>query len=74
MKSLCRNIHLQVLVGLCFIAIVSSSEFTEDDAKEILRAHNYYRGLVDPIATNMQQMVSGCGIRLANTIAKKLVW
>ena len=30
---------------------------TDAEKYEILNAHNYYRGLVDPIATNMLKMV-----------------
>lgn len=31
---------------------------TEDEQEEILAAHNYYRSLVDPIATDMLRLVS----------------
>ena len=30
---------------------------TDDEKEEVLRAHNYYRGLVDPVAANMERMV-----------------
>ena len=30
---------------------------TEEEMEEILNAHNYYRGQVDPIAANMLKMV-----------------
>ena len=30
---------------------------TEEEQEEILNAHNHYRSLVDPIATNMLKMV-----------------
>ena len=30
---------------------------SEEEQEEILNAHNYYRSLVDPIATNMLKMV-----------------
>lgn len=30
---------------------------SEEEKEEILNAHNHYRGLVDPIATNMLTMV-----------------
>lgn len=30
---------------------------SDAEKAEILRAHNYYRGRVDPIATNMEMMV-----------------
>lgn len=37
---------------------VGNAEFTEEEKAEIVKAHNYYRGMVDPIATNMEMMVS----------------
>ena len=30
---------------------------SEEEKEEILNAHNHYRGMVDPIATNMLKMV-----------------
>lgn len=36
----------------------SSAQLTEEEAAEIVRAHNTFRGKVDPIATNMEEMVS----------------
>ena len=33
------------------------ASLTSDQKQEILHAHNYYRGKVDPIATNMQRLV-----------------
>ena len=39
-------------------AALCTAQFTDEVKEEILRAHNNYRGRVDPIATNMEQMVS----------------
>ena len=33
------------------------ARLSDEEKEEIVRAHNYYRGKVDPIATNMEQMV-----------------
>ena len=47
---------------LCLVAVVwvqpASGKLSSDQKEEILNAHNYYRGRVDPIATNMLRMVS----------------
>ena len=45
------------LLAVCFLAL-ASAQITEEEQQEILRAHNTYRGQVDPIATNMEEMVS----------------
>ncbi len=48
-----------VLVFLLGVAsVMSTSGLTDDEKKEVLNAHNYYRGLVDPVASNMQRVVS----------------
>lgn len=44
---------LIVLYALSF----SNARLTDEEKEEIVRAHNYFRGKVDPIATNMEQMV-----------------
>ena len=33
------------------------TKLTESDRQEILDAHNNFRGMVDPTASNMQRMV-----------------
>ena len=35
-----------------------NATLSKGDKKEILGAHNYFRGQVDPIAINMQRLVS----------------
>lgn len=45
---------LMVLVSTAFC----TDQLTEEDNVEILRAHNTLRGKVDPIATNMEMLVS----------------
>ena len=42
---------------LTLAGIVNGQGLSEEEKEEILNAHNYYRGLVDPIATNMLKMV-----------------
>ena len=44
------------MVLIAFLKL-SDARLTEEEQEEIVRAHNYYRGKVDPIATNMEQMV-----------------
>ena len=47
-----------VLVLLAVSYGVYGQGLTEEEQEEILNAHNHYRGQVDPVATNMLQMVS----------------
>ena len=47
---LCSVFLLSVLIGC-------RAQLSEEDEVEILRAHNLYRGQVDPISTNMEEMV-----------------
>ena len=46
---------------LCLLTVslftFASAQLSEEEQQEILRAHNTYRGQVDPIATNMEEMV-----------------
>ena len=44
-----------VLAGVCPL---TQAFITEDDKDELLKAHNFYRGKVSPIATNMAKLVS----------------
>ena len=46
------------VIGLLFILRLAEARLSDEEKEEIVRAHNYYRGKVDPIATNMEQMVS----------------
>lgn len=52
------KIFLVALAFLLIVVNVSLAQLTEDEQNEILRAHNTFRGQVDPVATNMEQMVS----------------
>ena len=47
-----------VFVVLALLCGAYGQGLTEEEEEEIMNAHNYYRGLVDPIATNMLKMVS----------------
>ena len=49
---------------LCVVCIVVALSYgvygqglSDEEKQEIVNAHNYYRGQVDPIATNMLKMV-----------------
>lgn len=49
---------------LCVFVILAISHsrvygqgLTNAEEREILRAHNYFRGIVDPVATNMLKLV-----------------
>lgn len=46
---------LVLLAALLFP--IASCSLTSSEKEEILNAHNYYRGHVDPIATDMLRMV-----------------
>ena len=55
----------QWLCGVLIVVALSScgihgQGLDEEEQQEILNAHNYYRGLVDPLATNMLKMVRSC--------------
>ena len=50
-----------LLAAALFLASVCSPSdalLTDDDKDELLKAHNFYRGRVSPIATNMAKLVS----------------
>ena len=46
-----------VALALLWVREVYGQGLTDDEKKEILKTHNYYRGQVDPIATNMLKLV-----------------
>ena len=55
----------QVIFWVAILALTCScvipaarATLTEEEQAELLKAHNHYRGLVDPIATNMLRLVS----------------
>ena len=43
---------------LATVCPLGQAFITEDDKEELLRAHNFYRGQVSPIATNMAKLAS----------------
>ena len=45
-----------VVLALSYYGVYGQG-LTEEEQEEILNAHNYYRGQVDPVATNMLKMV-----------------
>ena len=49
------GVLLLLLVAVCPF---SHAFITQDDKDELLVAHNFYRGQVRPIATNMAKLVS----------------
>lgn len=51
LELLCYVISMLVFLGL------AEANLSDEEKEEIVRAHNLYRGKVDPIATNMEQMV-----------------
>lgn len=58
--SLCSlSAGLAVLV-LSSNLIGTEATLTDDEKEEILNAHNYFRRNVNPIATNMEELVSLC--------------
>lgn len=49
---------LRCVAGIVVVFLgLANASLTDEEKEEIVRAHNYYRGKVDPIATNMEQMV-----------------
>ena len=50
-------VAILALACSCAIPVVRAT-LTEEEQAELLKAHNHYRGLVDPIATNMLRVVS----------------
>jgi hypothetical protein len=48
-----------VVSMLVFLGLANAS-LSDEEKEEIVRAHNFYRGRVDPVATNMEQMVRLC--------------
>ena len=47
-----------LLLALRYSASGQTTGLSEDDQKEIINAHNFYRRSVDPIASNMLELVS----------------
>ncbi len=45
--------------------MIVEGSLTYDQKQEILEAHNYFRGLVDPTATDMLRMVRSSPTRAA---------
>jgi len=56
---LSNNMNSWICCGVLFLtlAALSSAQLKEEEQAEILRAHNLFRGQVDPIATNMLELV-----------------
>ena len=58
MKVSCSSLGMLVIVGVVVVfAGLCEAQMSEEEQVEILRAHNTYRGQVDPVAINMEQMV-----------------
>ena len=47
-----------VLLSTALVCARASNSLDDDERDAILSAHNYYRSIVDPLATNMEKMVS----------------
>ena len=54
--------YIFVFILLVSAAFCSAAQLTDEEKEEILRAHNTFRGKVEPIAIDMEKMVSGCFI------------
>ena len=58
MKLLTTVFTLALLVSIGVVYTSAQTVgLTDEEKEEVLRAHNYYRGLVDPVASNMERMV-----------------
>ena len=53
-------IGMLLLFSIVLLGLVASSiaTFTDEEKEEIVRAHNNIRAKVDPVATNMEEIVS----------------
>ena len=49
---------LIIFVLLLGLTTWAYAQFTDEEKEEMLRAHNNIRGKVDPVATNMEEMVT----------------
>ena len=47
-----------VLLLAVACSVTGQQTLSEEEAEEILNAHNYYRSLVDPIASDMLKLVN----------------
>ncbi len=55
------------LVCCALPAAFAETGLTEEEEAEILRAHNHFRGMVQPVATDMERMVRPeCAARMLN--------
>ena len=52
LELLCYVISMLLFLGF------AEAGLSDEEKEELVRAHNFYRGKVDPIATNMEQMVN----------------
>ena len=53
--------YLAIVVALCYCFVRESScqtSLSSQDQQELLDAHNHYRGIVTPTASDMQTMVT----------------
>ena len=53
--------YLAIVVALCYCFVHESScqtSLSSHDQQELLDAHNHYRGIVTPTASDMQTMVT----------------
>ena len=69
----------QWLCGVLIVVALSScgihgQGLDEEEQQEILNAHNYYRGLVDPLATNMLKMVRSCLFGVCTKLFSSVVY
>ena len=56
-----------ILGALFYLATPTSAVLSDEEKEELIRAHNFYRGKVQPTATDMLAMVSEhVRIKLAN--------
>ena len=53
----CWGVSVALLVLCVAWGTRAQQSLSEEEVEELINAHNYYRSLVDPIATNMLKMV-----------------
>ena len=71
-----QQLVLLQLLAVTWIRYISAQvaiEFTDAEIEELVDAHNLFRGLVDPPASNMQQVVRSNNKLVAGLVCRKFI-
>lgn len=58
MTGLSLTIYTVIYSSLLWYTVSAQTSLSNQDQQELLNAHNHFRGIVNPTASNMERMVS----------------